>query len=301
MVGVAQLVEHLVVVQEVAGSSPVTHPKHIPCSSGVRGGFCPLVLHSVSTSLCLKAARTDDVVATEHHSVVTTASLHTLAMAHDTSPRRMVLLVEDHTALRVALAELLQGRNFDVADVGSAHEALSSFSHIDPDVLVVDVDLGDRPNGVELATIIRAKAPYVGVVFLTDYPTLDAIERVGSVPDGSAFLTKSLLESADDLIEAIDSALDDSAASKVKANENSSNPIHSLTAAQIAVARLIALGLTNVEIARQRGSSLRGVEQLIARTFDALGVTNDPNRNPRVVTAMLYAQAFGQPSPSSER
>ncbi len=29
MVGVAQLVEHLVVVQVVAGSSPVTHPKVI--------------------------------------------------------------------------------------------------------------------------------------------------------------------------------------------------------------------------------------------------------------------------------
>jgi hypothetical protein len=27
MVGVAQMVEHLVVVQDVAGSSPVTHPK----------------------------------------------------------------------------------------------------------------------------------------------------------------------------------------------------------------------------------------------------------------------------------
>ena len=27
MVGVAQLVEHLVVVQDVAGSNPVTHPK----------------------------------------------------------------------------------------------------------------------------------------------------------------------------------------------------------------------------------------------------------------------------------
>lgn len=27
MVGIAQLVEHLVVVQGVAGSSPVTHPK----------------------------------------------------------------------------------------------------------------------------------------------------------------------------------------------------------------------------------------------------------------------------------
>jgi hypothetical protein len=29
MVGVAQLVEHLVVVQEVAGSSPVTHPRGV--------------------------------------------------------------------------------------------------------------------------------------------------------------------------------------------------------------------------------------------------------------------------------
>jgi predicted Zn-dependent protease with MMP-like domain len=30
MVGIAQSVERLVVVQEVAGSSPVTHPKHLP-------------------------------------------------------------------------------------------------------------------------------------------------------------------------------------------------------------------------------------------------------------------------------
>jgi hypothetical protein len=30
MVGIAQLVEHLVVVQGVAGSSPVTHPKKNP-------------------------------------------------------------------------------------------------------------------------------------------------------------------------------------------------------------------------------------------------------------------------------
>ena len=29
MVGVAQLVEHLVVVQDVAGSSPVTHPRGV--------------------------------------------------------------------------------------------------------------------------------------------------------------------------------------------------------------------------------------------------------------------------------
>jgi hypothetical protein len=35
MVGVAQLVEHLVVVQDVAGSSPVTHPTSVVVHSGV--------------------------------------------------------------------------------------------------------------------------------------------------------------------------------------------------------------------------------------------------------------------------
>jgi hypothetical protein len=40
MVGVAQLVEHLVVVQDVAGSSPVTHPRGRNDGSGNdrRGG-----------------------------------------------------------------------------------------------------------------------------------------------------------------------------------------------------------------------------------------------------------------------
>ena len=33
MVGIAQLAERLVVVQEVAGSSPVTHPKHLVCGN----------------------------------------------------------------------------------------------------------------------------------------------------------------------------------------------------------------------------------------------------------------------------
>lgn len=41
MVGIAQSVERLVVVQEVAGSSPVTHPTQIPVSTLLFTGiFC---------------------------------------------------------------------------------------------------------------------------------------------------------------------------------------------------------------------------------------------------------------------
>jgi hypothetical protein len=39
-VGIAQLVEHLVVVQGVAGSSPVTHPNYKKRPNGeIRGAF----------------------------------------------------------------------------------------------------------------------------------------------------------------------------------------------------------------------------------------------------------------------
>ncbi len=50
MVGIAQLVEHLVVVQVVAGSSPVTHPKSEPAltTEAVRAGF---VVHDARNRL----------------------------------------------------------------------------------------------------------------------------------------------------------------------------------------------------------------------------------------------------------
>ena len=37
MVTVVQLVEHLVVVQDVAGSSPVGHPKRVRCELAIKG------------------------------------------------------------------------------------------------------------------------------------------------------------------------------------------------------------------------------------------------------------------------
>lgn len=46
MVGIAQLAERLVVVQEVAGSSPVTHPKFTLTSGARRALGGPLAVHS---------------------------------------------------------------------------------------------------------------------------------------------------------------------------------------------------------------------------------------------------------------
>ena len=58
MVGIAQLVERLVVVQEAAGSSPVTHPNFFHCVSdaiAVVNREKALFLQRPSLPLCFKA------------------------------------------------------------------------------------------------------------------------------------------------------------------------------------------------------------------------------------------------------
>ena len=63
MVGIAQLVEHLVVVQDVAGSSPVTHPKWVRCELATKGPplvavrACPLFLPRRPTRLRRRRTR----------------------------------------------------------------------------------------------------------------------------------------------------------------------------------------------------------------------------------------------------
>ncbi len=45
-------------------------------------------------------------------------------------------------------------------------------------------------------------------------------------------------------------------------------------------------------------SSLRSVEKMVTRTFDALGVNHNPDINPRVAAAQLYVRRFGLPAES---
>ena len=51
---------------------------------------------------------------------------------------------------------------------------------------------------------------------------------------------------------------------------------------------MLADGLSNASIARERGITLRAAEALIQRTFVAMGVKGDPNLNSRVVAVRLW-------------
>jgi DNA-binding NarL/FixJ family response regulator len=212
------------------------------------------------------------------------------------SPVRHALIVEDNASLRALIAGAVASTGFEVEAVGDAKAALRAFTKGDPDLLIADIDLGSRPNGVELAHILRAQAPYIGVVFLTHYPNPAAAAHHMVLPERSAFLNKSMLSDLSELTDCIESALSDDVEPMQLVASQEANPLAALTPGQMATLADIAAGLTNAEIAARRGSSVRATERMVTRMFDALGLVDDPQHNPRVKAAMMYARYAGLPA-----
>ena len=233
-----------------------------------------------------------------------------------------MLVVEDQGALRALVHDLFARNGFAVESTASAVDALARFADFDPDALVADIDLGARPDGIELATALRRIAPHLGVVFLTNYPRRAAGAEAFGLP-GAVFVGKAELESPEQILAALERALrptapadpadptrrsDRADASGVSgagthaeapsaetptADDGRAGGVTALTRHQLAVLGMIAQGWSNEQIARESGASVRAVERSISRIFERLGVTGDPATNPRVAAAARYLAAFG--------
>jgi DNA-binding NarL/FixJ family response regulator len=197
--------------------------------------------------------------------------------------------------MRGLLTESLESAGFRVVAMASARNAIKEFDRVDPDALVVDIELGDRPNGIDLAVMLRAQAPYLGVVFLTNYPSIDHVEGGFQPPLGASFLHKGTLGSSSVLAAAIEASLDDAAEPVTVNAAPHEHEFGSLSAQQMAVLRLIAEGCSNAEIAERRGITVRSAERLVSRTFTSLGIDDDARVNPRVAATRMYVRAFGVP------
>lgn len=209
---------------------------------------------------------------------------------------RRVLVVEDHALMRSLVADAFRQRGFEAASAASAAEALALLDQADPDLLVTDIDLGERPNGVELATIVRERAPHVAVVFLSNLSREAAAARARDTVADASYVNKAAVESVDELVDAAEAVLADRPVSHDRAPGGQREALLHLSEAQLETARLLAAGLTNAEIARRRGISVRAVEKSVERVFHALGLSAGEGTTPRVAAATLYVTTFGDPT-----
>lgn len=192
--------------------------------------------------------------------------------------------------MRVLLCDMLAHRGFEVTGAADAAEATGLFTDTDPDVLVTDIDLGSRPSGVELATMLTGLAPHLAVVFLSSFP--GAVAGAGRPgPTRAVFVSKLDVSSADVVVDAIEAALRTTTPPAPPVPQRAS-PLAGLTRRQVEVLALVARGWSNEQIARERGTTTRAVERAVSRIFARLGL-GAAGTNPRVQASALYLAEFG--------
>lgn len=108
-----------------------------------------------------------------------------------------VLLVDDNVQFLAVARGLLEREGLTVVAVATtSDDARRYIDEVQPDLVLIDVDLGEE-NGLDLAqTIVRgreAEAPLV--ILMSAYPEDDLADLLGTCPN-TAFLSKSELSMA---------------------------------------------------------------------------------------------------------
>jgi two-component system KDP operon response regulator KdpE len=65
-----------------------------------------------------------------------------------------ILVVDDEPSILASMTSLLRARGYDVSSATSGHAALTAFEHDRPDLVVLDLALGDV-DGIEICRLIR--------------------------------------------------------------------------------------------------------------------------------------------------
>ena len=203
------------------------------------------------------------------------------------SKTRHVLLVEDKPLLRDLIAKSIEAHGFLVTTAANATDAKRAVKTVDPDAMVVDIELGPGPTGLDLAEVIAKQRPDIGIVFLTNLPDPRFGGDGKAVTKNQAYIRKGAIESTGELLEALEAVLRDRVTKEYRHDLASNRPLSNLSQRQISTLKLVAEGKTNQQIADLRGTSTRAVESMLSRIFEALGI--DPkSSNPRVEAASKF-------------
>lgn len=206
---------------------------------------------------------------------------------------RAVLVVEDEALLRELMCSALEARGFEVVGAGSASDAVRAFHALDPDGIVMDIDLGPGPDGFDLAERFLEAETGVAVVFLTNLPDPRFAGRVpDELPPGISYLRKGAVHDFDALVETLDATMRGDIDDGMRHDRRHDRPLATLTRHQVETLRLVALGQTNTQIAEARGTSVKAVERVVSRAFAAAGVDVASEGNSRVGAARKFIRVI---------
>ncbi len=198
-------------------------------------------------------------------------------------PRIRILIVDDHFMVSLGLVSAL-ARERDMEVVGEArsgHEALELFESLRPDLTLMDGVLPDI-HGVQVTRQIMRNHPQARIILISINDTAEDVHRAMEA-GASGYLPKSSQKS--ELVRAIRAVaaggrfLPGELALRLAERER----FTALSRREIDVLNLVALGLTNKEIAGVLGLGEVTVKSHLSHALAKLGA---PDRTRAVTLAM---------------
>ncbi|MEU6073300.1 response regulator transcription factor [Micromonospora sp. NPDC047074] len=191
-----------------------------------------------------------------------------------TPPLRLIL-VDDHPVVRAGLRALLGGRPdmTVVAEAATAGDAVRQAAALRPDVVLMDLQLGDGVDGVAATTNLLALPDPPRVLVLTTYDTQEDIVRAVEA-GATGYLLKDC--PPDDLFRAVHAAaagqtvLSPPVAARLM--DRMRGPQDTLSAREVEILTLLARGHANKEISRRLFISEATVKTHLVRIYAKLGV-----------------------------
>ncbi|MBB5075245.1 response regulator [Nonomuraea sp. NPDC050547] len=186
-----------------------------------------------------------------------------------------LFLVDDHPVVRAGIAALVGGEA-DMEIVGEAEnadDALRLIALRRPDVVLMDLQLGDGPDGVAATRKVRALDDAPQVLVLTTYETdADIVRAIDAGATG--YVLKAC--PPDELFQAIraaargETALSPRVATRMMRRMRDPGP--ALTTREIEILELLARGAGNKEIAKALFITEATVKTHLNHVYGKLGV-----------------------------
>lgn len=194
----------------------------------------------------------------------------------DPPPVKLVL-ADDHALVRAGLRRLLEEQGWEVvAEAGTTDEARRYVAGHRPDVLILDLNMPGETNSLKLIAPLREAHPETAIVVVTMNDEL-AFVRVAMRAGAAAYVIKTA--ATEELVGAVRAAaageryLSPKLGAEVASADAREAAPDGLTARELEVLGLLAIGHTNQEIARHLVLSARTVESHRTHIQEKTGCT----------------------------